>query len=428
MASSDPLIDKTRVPDLAVLALQQALNARVRAGTLSGPLLNETGALDAATEAKQREQEAYDTLVLATLQPERPTDPADWDAAREADQALLEQWRQELALIPDTPYLDFAHKAPSEARLKKLVAHFQTKWHAAQTPEAQIVAILGEFPAPGSLRLADNTFDYERLQQALTRLQRAEQAHSEHPHAGLDTQNLLANFRQHLAHALLPITATPAVSAPAPLSAAAPESIAPAKQAVVTQAPVDPFAPNPVWERMGREMDTWGPEQRAQLIREGLTQSPVSEQVPRLVHSLLRTHPGLLTPAWLDALDGYACRTLGADTQRVDGLPPRLRLALVKSGATQDPSPAGQAKNALASTCALSLIAEHPRAALEILTSPAPEAQAPLMVGVLASLDDQVITSLGKDALHALSKRLSAHHSAEQRRTLARLVRLMGQS
>jgi hypothetical protein len=433
MSQNDPLIDRTRVPDLEVLGLQQALNARVRAGALSGPLLPENGVLDEATRNKQREQEACDTIALASLEPERPGNLAEWEAARAADEALLQQLSQELELIPDTPYLNFDHKAPSVARLQQLVEQFEAKWNPADEVQDRVQALLGEFPAPGSLLLPDGGFNYAALQAALARVQQAEAAHlSSGQPSDHDINALLRSFRQHVAWALVsPGTTTPQPP-PLPLkkktAAALPGSPAPAsvQPSGVHEEVTDSFAPNPHWDRMGREMDTWGPEQRAQLIREGLAQTPPAENVPRLVHSLLRTHPPTVQPDWLACLDGYACKTLSKDTQCLSNFPPRLRLALIKHHATHAAGDLALAQQALAGACAVSLIQEHPRAILDILASASPEAQGPLILHVLAQLPDQRLQSMGKETLHVLSKRLSVSEGADQRRVLARLVRLMG--
>jgi hypothetical protein len=285
------------------------------------------------------------------------------------------------------------------------------------------------------LLLPHGGFNYAALNAVLERVQQAE---AEYLSVGQAEDNdlsaLLTSFRQHVAWALLPPgSAQPQAPLPpvrersvavSPTVSSVPDAPRPSS---AQEVPTEPFAPNPQWDRLGREMDTWGPEQRAQRIREGLAQTPPAEDVPRLVHSLLRTHPANLQPEWLACLDGYACKMLSQDTQGLHKLPPRLRLALVKHYATHASGDLALVRQGLAGACAVSLIQEHPRATLDILASASLEAQVPLTLNVLGQLPDQRLQALGKDTLHVLTKRLSASESADHRRALARLVRLMGE-
>jgi hypothetical protein len=430
MSSSDPLIDRAKIPDIEVLADQKALNALVRTGVLSGPLLAETGTLDDATRAKQREQEAHDAIAVAHLDLERPCDPETWDQARAADEKLLEQLSQELEHIPETNCLNFDHKALSVSRLQRLAQQFQDKWNPADARRAKITALLEPALAPGSLLTAKGTFRYDEIQAALERLRQAEAEATDSAESD-EIKASLAQFRQRFASALLPAhTATPEKKKTEPTSPPPRPIKAPPPAASVAEppeAPVDPFASDPSKDRVGREMDTWGPEQRAQFIREDLACTPRPERLPRLVQSLLRTHPKLVHPEWLAELDGYACRTLGENAEYVNNIPARARLTLVQTMASSDSDALATAKNSLARACATSLILEHPRATQEILTSPPESAQEPLTVAVLVKLNDKTLQAMGKDTLHFFTKRLAVHQSSEHRRLMARLVRLLGE-
>jgi hypothetical protein len=443
---SENLIEHARVPELEVLALQQQLNARVRAGLLSGPLLAENGKLDEATTAKQREQEAVDLIALAALEPRRPAEAALLASARADDEAILDRARAELGHIPDTPYLDHDHKAPSVARVQALARLFRRKWEAGGQAVERIEALLAEAVAPGGLLLDDGTFDWPALEAALARLKQAEEAlplvpADEPERPGLEAR--LTGFRTGLVEGLRPGGAprprkpAPPPAAPAPTAtASAPPTLRPrsgplpaiaaATPAGVAEQPARPagsgFAPDPERDRRGRELDILGPERRGALLRDAVARDPADPEAGPLAASLIRTHPESATPGLIAHLDAYACHELSRDEARLQRLPGAVRVGMLKVLAERG----GEGAEALFAATGATLLRQHPQAASEVLQSLPEARRGALSLALVARLGDDEVLRLPRDLLHQLAKQLQAAASAEERRQLARLVRLLG--
>jgi len=444
---SDNLIEFARVPELEVLALQQQLNARVRAGLLSGPLLPENGKLDEATVAKQREQEAVDLIALATIEAKRPPD-ARLHASTEADdEAILARAQAELSHIPDTPYLDHDHKAPSVARVQALARVFRRKWGASGQVLERLEALLAEPIGPGALLADDGAFDWPELEAALARLRQAEEALREVPPDEPERPGLaarLADFRARLVEGLRPggpprprKPAPPeAASAATPVAPAAPRpqrprsGPLPAVAALPPPRPAGPaeasapagFTPDPERDRRGRELDILGPERRTALLREADAQGPEDPAPAELAASIARTHPEHATPGLIAHFDGYACHELSRDEARLQRVPPSARVGMLKVLAER-PEEGAEALFVAAST---SLLRQHPNAAGEVVQSLPEGRRGAMSLALVARLSDDEVLRLPRDLLHQLAKQLQAAASSDERRQLARLVRLLG--
>ncbi|MEB3327828.1 MAG: hypothetical protein VKQ33_01205 [Candidatus Sericytochromatia bacterium] len=436
---SENLIEHARVPELEVLALQQQLNARVRAGLLSGPLLAETGKLDEATTTKQREQEAMDLIALAAIAPQRPADPALHASAQADDEAILDRARAELGHIPDPPSPDQDPKAPSLARVQALARLFHRKWEPGGQAVERLEALLAEAVAPGSLLLADGAFAWPALEAALARLKQAEEVLPQVPADEPERPALVARLieaRARLVAGLHPGAASrprkpaptleaPTVALPAarPRSAPLPAIAAAAPAGAPEPAPRPAgFTPDPERDRRGRELDILGPERRGALLREATARSPADPEVGPLAASLVRTHPEAATPGLIAQLDAYACHELSRDEARLQRVPGAARVGLLKVLGERG----GDAAEALLAATAASLLRQHPHAASEVLQSLPDPRRGALSATLVARLGDDDVLQLPRDLLHQLARQLQAAASAEERRQLARLVRLLG--
>jgi hypothetical protein len=444
--NSDALIEKTSVPELEIITLQQQLNARTRAGTLSGPLLAENGKLDAQTQARQREQEAFDAIALAKLDPRKPEDARAHDAARAEDERVLAFVREELVHIGDTGYMDHDHKAPTLTRIRKLEATFRRKWAAAGQAAEQIEALLREVVRPGALLVADGAFDYGRLEHALATMRKLEAALLGVPTDDADYPGLaekVAGYRQAIVAGL---SGKPAVKAappaptptaelapppPPPPRASAPLPPRPATSDLPPPAPVVPgFVPDPERERKGRELDMMGPEGRMALFREhGGEAGGDDPLLAQIAASMVRTHPDAFTPQLAAHLDGYAMHELLRDEAKLGHfakVPPKARLAMLKDLAARPAGPEEEAPAAtLAGALAATLLRQHPQAAAEVLGHPGGAPRPEISVAMLARLSDEEVAKLPRESLHALYKEIQGRNAGDDRRHLARLVRLM---
>lgn len=439
------LIERANVPELEILLLQQQLNARVRAGTLSGPPLPENGKLDAATEAKQREMEAFDAIALAKIEPRKPEDRAAQEAARADDERVLAFVREEFQHIGDTTYLDHDHKAPTKERIRKLEATFRRKWAAAGQAAEAIEALLREPVRPGSLLVADGAFDYGRLEYALATMRKLEQALATVPTDDADFPALaekVAGYRAAIVAGLSGArpAARPATAAQAPAAEPAPAPAArpapPPPRRVTADLPPPPatpstgelqagFVPDPEREKKSRELDMMGPESKLKLFleHEGDASDPL---VAQIAASIARTHPESFTPAMAARLDAYAMSDLARDEGRLAKVPPKLRLAMVKDFATRAAEGGdADATAAFGGVLAASLLKQHPSAAAELIANAPGDLKPRLTVAMLGRLTDEDLVKLPREALHALYKEIQGRGSADERRHLARLVRLM---
>ncbi|MEB3197429.1 MAG: hypothetical protein VKP62_09525 [Candidatus Sericytochromatia bacterium] len=429
--AEDP-IERARVPEWEVLALQRELNARVRAGTLSGPLLAETGRLDEATRAKQREQEAHDAIALAALDPVVPADAAAREAARQQDEAWLESLRTELTHIPDGPPGQANPKQISLDRLAALAQALARKWAARPDLEDQLARTLGPLPPPGGLLQPDGRFRYAELQACLARLQQAEahvmeEADASHLQEGAARQ--LAEYRSGLLAALGAGGAPPRrPPAPRPTPTRATPPVPPAQPP--TSEPVEPVEPgflrDPERERHGRELDILGPERRATMLRDTHRHDPQDPLLPRLVASLIRTHAELVLPEWIAHLDDYGRFALSLEEDRLARVSPSVREACLALAETVAPGEAGQPARAALATAAATAAVRLTPASLPDVLDRFPHAQRErVTLELLGRLDDEVLRQAGKPALHSMARGLQATGSSEQRRQLARLVRLL---
>ncbi len=441
--NKESLIERANVPELEVVLLQQQLNARVRAGTLSGPPVPENGKMDAATEAKQREMEAFDAIALAKLDPRKPENPAEHEAARAEDERVLAFVRDEFRHIGDTLYMDHDHKAPTKERIRKLEVTFRRKWAAAGQAAEAIEAVLREVVRPGSLLVADGAFDYGRLEHALANMRKLEHALITVPTDDPDYPALaekVAGYRASIVAGLggARPAAKPAAQAPAPAEAAEPAAAprpAPSRRATadLPSPPAAPstgelaagFVPDPEREKKSRELDMMGPESKLKLLmdHEG---DPADPLVAQIAASIARTHPEIFTPAMATRLDAYAMNDLVRDEGRLGKLPPKARLAMVKDFAgRQAAGDEADATAAFAGALAASLLKQHPSAASELIANAPGDLKARLTVAMLGRLADDDLVKLPREALHALYKEIQGRGSADERRHLARLVRLM---
>lgn len=438
------LIERANVPELEVILLQQQLNARVRAGTLSGPLLPENGKMDAATEAKQREMEAFDAIALVKIDPRKPEDAAEHAAARAEDERALAFVRAEFAFIGDTMYMDQDHKAPTRDRIRKLEAAFQRKWAASGQAAEAIDAILREVVRPGALLVADGAFDYGRLEHALANMRKLEAALLGVPATDPDFQLLadkVAGYRASIVAGLSGRPAArpaPAPTAPAPAAEEpAPKPAPPPPRRATADLPPPPpgptptgellagFVPDPEREKKARELDMMGPESKLKLFQEH-EGDPEDPLVAQIAASIARTHPEAFTASMATRLDPYAMRDLARDEGRLGKLAPKARLAMVKEYAAR--TVAGEdaeATAAFAGVLAASLLKQHPNAASEVIANAPGDLKPQLSVAMLGRLGDDDLVKLPREALHALYKEIQGRGSADDRRHLARLVRLM---
>jgi hypothetical protein len=437
---SENLIEHARVPELEVLALQQQLNARVRAGLLSGPLLPENGKLDEATTAKQREQEAVDVIALATIEPRRPPDPSLHASVQADDASILARVRDELAHIPDTPYMDQDHKAASVARVQALARLFRRKWEVGGQAVARIETLLAEAVTPGALLSDNGAFDWPALEAALARLKQAEEALPTVPVDEPDRPGLearIAAFRASLVEGLRPgaaprprkaatsATARPADPPPAPRARPSPlPPVAAPGPTPAAEAPPRPagFSADPERERQGRELDILGPERRGALLREAVARGPEDPEVGPLAASLARTHPEGATPGLVAHFDSYAMHELSRDEARLQRVPAAARVGMLKVLAERQDEGAATLFAATGAT----LLRQHPQAAGEVLQSLPEAGRGALSLSLVARLSDEEVLRLPRDLLHQLAKHLQAAASTEERRQLARLVRLLG--
>jgi hypothetical protein len=182
------------------------------------------------------------------------------------------------------------------------------------------------------------------------------------------------------------------------------------------------FAPDPERDRRGRELDILGPERRGALLREAVARDPADPEVGPLAASLVRTHPEGATPGLIAHLDAYACHELSRDEARLQRLPGATRVGMLKVLAERG----GEGAEALFAATGATLLRQHPQTASEVLQSLPEARRGALSLSLVARLGDDEVLRLPRDLLHQLAKQLQAAASAEERRQLARLVRLLG--
>lgn len=441
---TEGLIDRAQVPELEVILLQQQLNARVRAGTLSGPQLAENGKLDEKTRVKQREMEAFDGIALAKIAPQRPEGAAAQTAERAEDERVLAFVKAEFAFISDTPYLDQDHKGPTGERIRKLEATFRRKWEAAGRAAEAIGAALREPIRPGSLLLADGSFAYDLLNHALGQLRTAETALATVPESDADRPELEAKvvaYRVCLVDGLRtgfarpkappappaePAPPPPVVSPSRPLPAAPPPRAPATAELMPLPDPVPGWLPDPEREREGRRLENVGGEERARQLAD-LPVAPGDPQAAMLAASIARTNPEVFSPAMAERLDPYAMQELARSPEQLAKVPPKSRLAILKAYAAREGAEPGDAvaEAVFAGVVAGGLLAQHPQAAAEVLMNTPGALKPALLLPMLAAMRDDEVAKLPKEVLHALYKEIQAGGSPDDRRHLARLVRLM---
>lgn len=456
------LIEGARVPELEIQAQQRALNARVRGGELSGPLLAENGRQDVAFGQKLRELAALEAIAAARILPVRPPHESDFAAAREADWATLQSAREEYGHIPDTPYMSNDHKGPTLARMLALEESFKRKWETESTATAssqitgQVNAILGEAIWPGALVTLDGTFDYGLLERALERLLTAEAvvfAVSPADPAMRDLLDRLDLYRQSFVEGLtrakrqpMPQAGPPKPPPRAPEPEASEVAVVPEYLTVSADAPrslgarparkgstrklVDPStSSDPIRDRQQRELDMMGPDARLSKIRELEAKADgglLDPLIGCLAASLVRTHIESLTPTLAILMDD---RDLGELAERATEamlarIPPKARLGVYRTLIGRSVGEGDPGASQVAGALGASLLKQHPAAVGELVANTTGASKGTVLVLMTARLADEDLARLPKEAIHGLYKAMGSSGGTAERRQMARLARL----
>ncbi|GEM_PF-6297687 len=432
-ARDQALIERTRVPELEILLQQQQLNALVRAGRLSTPLLVENGQMDALTRAKQAERDALHQIEQASIPAQRPTNAYEAEAAQQADWQTLEQVKAALALIPEAPTgAVHDHKAVSRARLAELETQYQRKWGPQASWHARLDALKAMHLRRGSLlRRDDGGFDYDTVIHVLTELRDLDAG----SRAGVSVDDGAAEFALGLreferlvARALQRITDEAMTQGETGLEPPDAESIGNliASHPIAVTLDSDCAEEAPL-DRRARErlLDATPFAERLQRYEDVVAGAGNGEAIAELAASLVRTAPERMDAQWLVACDavGFESVMAIADEAWLKRLPladaPQL-LAVLRQ--RQDET--GHAAR-LAGRVAATVLAQDPQKHLSDLQGLLTADEPGLLLELAGHLSDADAAQLPKQILMTMCKTLGGRGStAEQRRQMSRLLRL----